>query len=291
MPIVGDIVTAAGKVMRIIKFKGTICFMGIRIDCLVADINTTIVSSGQTALENGFKWTFRPYEQGEVTSTTNNVTIPLKSVDKLYPLARNLFTSTVEKFQLRPQPTVFTCLPCVEQSTNFPADQLRTESSTLARAQEAAARLKSSFPHAAKAGGSKETTDTNLGNSPSTPVSRKAEGPFGSALEKAKARADELRAMRRIEEALHIPEIAKCNQTNTPHISEIAKCNQTTTPLRMSYNPLSVYTSKSKLAPGNFSDILSPLSDPRLDEISDTEEGSLEKGRNSSNFIESHPDF
>ena len=37
-PIDGDIVTAASEVMGIIKFKGTICFMGVRIDCLVADI-------------------------------------------------------------------------------------------------------------------------------------------------------------------------------------------------------------------------------------------------------------
>ena len=115
---------------------------------------------------------------------------------------------------------------------------MRTESSTLARAREAAAKLKSSFPHAAKAGGAKETADIVLGNSPSTPVSHKAEKPFGSTLQRAKAKADELRAMRRIGEALHIPEIAKCNQE--------------TTPLRMTYNPLSVYASKSKLAPGNF---------------------------------------
>ena len=53
-PIEGDIVTAAGDVMGIIKFSGTICFMGIRISCLVADINTSIVSSGQTAEENNF---------------------------------------------------------------------------------------------------------------------------------------------------------------------------------------------------------------------------------------------
>ena len=70
--------------------------------------------------------------------------------------------------------------------------------------------------------------------------------------------------MRRIGEALHIPEIAKCNQS--------------TTPLRMTFNPLSVYASKSKLAPGNFSEILSPLSDPHLDEISDNEDGCMEKG-------------
>jgi hypothetical protein len=44
-PIDGDIVTAAGDVMGIIKFKGSICFMGVRIECLVADINTSIVSS------------------------------------------------------------------------------------------------------------------------------------------------------------------------------------------------------------------------------------------------------
>ena len=85
----------------------------------------------------------------------------------------------------------------------------------LARAREAAARLKSSFPHGAKAENSKEISDKTLGNSFSTPVSHKAEGPFGSTLQKAKARADELRAMRRIGEALHISEIAKCNQTTT----------------------------------------------------------------------------
>jgi hypothetical protein len=44
-PIDGDIVTAAGEVMGIIKFKGSICFMGIRIDCLIATINSSIVSS------------------------------------------------------------------------------------------------------------------------------------------------------------------------------------------------------------------------------------------------------
>jgi hypothetical protein len=49
-PIDGDIVTAAGDVMGIIKFKGSICFMGVRIECLVADINTSIVSSGKTAI-------------------------------------------------------------------------------------------------------------------------------------------------------------------------------------------------------------------------------------------------
>ena len=53
-PIDGDIVTAAGEVMGIIKFKGTICFMGIRIECLVANINTSIVSSKKTASENKF---------------------------------------------------------------------------------------------------------------------------------------------------------------------------------------------------------------------------------------------
>ena len=57
-PIDGDIVTAAGEVMGIIKFKGSICFMGIRIECLVATINSSIVSSGKTALENNFSWTF-----------------------------------------------------------------------------------------------------------------------------------------------------------------------------------------------------------------------------------------
>ena len=42
-PIEGDIVTAAGDVMGIIKFTGTICFMGIRISCMVADINTALI--------------------------------------------------------------------------------------------------------------------------------------------------------------------------------------------------------------------------------------------------------
>ena len=102
MPIDGDIVTAAGEVMGIIKFKGTICFMGVRIDCLVADINTTIVSSGQTALENGFKWTFGPYAQGEVTSTTNNVTIPLISASAtVSPL---IFTSVQDMFTTSENP-------------------------------------------------------------------------------------------------------------------------------------------------------------------------------------------
>jgi hypothetical protein len=85
----GDIVTAAGDVMGIIKFSGTICFMGIRISCLVADINTSIVSSGQTAEENNFSWTFGPGKHGSVTSHTNNITFPLTVVDRLYPLPKH----------------------------------------------------------------------------------------------------------------------------------------------------------------------------------------------------------
>ena len=46
----------------------------------------------------------------------------------------------------------------------------------------------------------------------------------------------------------------------------------------MKYNPLSVYASKSKLAPGKFSEILTPLSDPFLDEISDNDEENTGKG-------------
>ena len=97
-PIDGDIVTAAGEVMGIIKFKGFICFMGVRIECLVANISTSIVSSRKTAIENNFTWTFGPGEFASVTSHNNNVTIPLKLVDKLYSLSKNLFTTTVEDF-------------------------------------------------------------------------------------------------------------------------------------------------------------------------------------------------
>ena len=46
----------------------------------------------------------------------------------------------------------------------------------------------------------------------------------------------------------------------------------------MMYNPLSVYASKSKLAPGKFSKILTPSSDLFLDEISDTDEQNTGKG-------------
>jgi len=98
-PIDGDIVTAAGEVMGIIKFKGSICFMGIRIECLVATINSSIVSSGKTALENNFSWTFRPGDHASVTSHTNNVTVSLKLVDNLYPVPRNLFTARAQDFE------------------------------------------------------------------------------------------------------------------------------------------------------------------------------------------------
>ena len=273
-PIDGDIVTAAGDVMEIIKFKGSICFMGVRIECLVADINTSIVSSGKTALENNFSWTFGPGENASVTSHDNNITIALKLVDNLYPLSKYLFTSAVEDFQLSPKPAVFTCLPCAVPPT-MPAHIPLQESSILARAREAASRLKGGFPQGAKAGGNIETIDRDRGNSTPLPASLKKEGPFGSSLRHAQTVADELRAMRKIGEALHSPE-------PSTHSSS-------TTPLRMTYNPLSVYTSKSKLAPGTFSELLTPNSDPMLDDFSDTEDTDSGKGTNSINYIEFNP--
>ena len=120
-PIDGDNVTAAGEVMGIIKFKGSICFMGIRIECLVATINSSIVSSGKTALENKFSWTFGPGEHASVTSHSNDITIPLRLVDNLYPLPRNLFTAKTEDFRYSAPPTtVFTCKPRERQPT-YPA--------------------------------------------------------------------------------------------------------------------------------------------------------------------------
>ena len=66
-PVEGDIITAAGDVMGIIKFKRTICFMGIRLERYVADTNTSIVSLGKTALENGFVWIMGPGDTGSVS--------------------------------------------------------------------------------------------------------------------------------------------------------------------------------------------------------------------------------
>ena len=106
-PIDGNIVTAAGEVMGIIKFKGSICFMGIRIECLVATINSSIVSSRKTAIENNFSWIFGPGDHASVTSHTNNATVSLKLVDNLYPLPRNLFTANcIPKNVSRVQTTV-----------------------------------------------------------------------------------------------------------------------------------------------------------------------------------------
>ena len=121
-PIDDDIVTAAGDVMGMIKFKRYICFMGVRIECLVANINTSIVSSGKTAVENKFSWTFGPGEFASVTSHDNNVTVPFKLVDKLYPLSKNLFTATVEEFIFFTAPTVLSCKPC----TGHPISSSRT---------------------------------------------------------------------------------------------------------------------------------------------------------------------
>jgi hypothetical protein len=72
--------------------------------------------------------------------------------------------------------------------------------------------------------------------------------------------------MRNIGEALLTPDQSNSSTSNP------------STPLRMKYNPLSVYASKSKLAPGKFSEILTPLSDPFLDEISDNDEQNTGKG-------------
>jgi len=66
--------------------------------------------------------------------------------------------------------------------------------------------------------------------------------------------------MRNIGEALLTPD-QRTRSTSNP-----------STPLKMKYNPLSVYASKPKLAPGKFSEILTPLSDPLLDEVSDVDE-------------------
>jgi len=72
--------------------------------------------------------------------------------------------------------------------------------------------------------------------------------------------------MRKIGEALLSPEQSSSSTSNP------------STPLRMKYNPLSVYASKSKLTPGKFNEILAPLSDPFLDEISGNDEDNTGKG-------------
>jgi len=113
--------------------------MGIRIECLVATINSSIVSSGKTALENNFSWTFGPGDHASVTSHTNNVTVSLKLVDNLYPLPRNLFTARAEDFKFFNPPTVLQCKPCVSQPTS--PEREKKGLSTLERARAAAAKL------------------------------------------------------------------------------------------------------------------------------------------------------
>ena len=143
---------------------------------------------------------------------------------------------------------------------------MRADTSVAARAREAVRRLKEGLSQRAKEGGTEETIDPRRGHSPSLPVSRKHEAPFGSTLRKAQLRADEIRAMRRIGETLLTPDQSSSSTSNP------------STPLRMTYNPLSVYASKSKLAPGKFKEILTPLSDPYLDELSDKDEQNTGKG-------------
>ena len=157
--------------------------MRTRIECLIATINSSIVSSGKTALENNFSWTFGPGEHASVTSHSNDITIPLRLVDNLYPLPRNLFTAKTEDFRYSAPPTtVFTCKPCARQPT-YPA-HAKKELSILDRARAAAAKLTKTSSPKARAEGSNETADVNRRTStPQTPTLK--ERPFGSTLERA----------------------------------------------------------------------------------------------------------
>ena len=134
---------------------------------------------------------------------------------------------------------VLTCLTCTAYPTSRAHASLN-ETTSLARAQEAAVKLKECLPHRVKTKGISETIDCCRGNSPPKPVTLK-EGSFGSALHHVKSIVDELRVMHRIGQAL-----------NTPNASQ----GSMSTPVRMKYNPLSVYASKSKLATGKFSYIM-----------------------------------
>ena len=118
-----------------------------------------------------------------VTSHSNNVTIPLRLVDNLYPLPRNLFTAQVEDFRyLLPSTSVLTCKPCERQPTS-PA-HAKGELSTLERARAAAAKLTKTSTPRARAEESTETADANRrASTPQTPTLK--ERPFGSTLEKS----------------------------------------------------------------------------------------------------------
>ena len=94
------------------------------------------------------------------------------------------------------QLTVLTCKPCTGQPIN--SSRAMKESSALERAREAVSRLrKTSFSKdrdVSKYVNAIETADIDLRNSKPTPRNP-MERPFGSALERAKTRAAELRAM------------------------------------------------------------------------------------------------
>ena len=116
----------------------------------------------------------------------------------------------------------------------------------------------------------------------STPQSQNLlERPFGSTLERAQAKAAELKAMRRIGKALQeldTLDSVKC-PTSVPYDKSVS------TSLRTTYNSFSVYT--SKLSSGNFGDILDPVPDLADDESDLEESSSLEKGgENPNNSIE-----
>ena len=170
-----------------------------------------------------------------------------------------------------PSSTVLTCKPCERQPTS-PA-RAKGELSTLERARTAAAKLTKTSTPRARAEESTETADANRrASTPQTPTLK--ERPFGSTFEKAKQRADELRAMRRIGEALQALDTVDTSKSKSPTFVPYNKSVPTS--LRNTYNSFSVYT--SKLSSGNFGDILDPVPD-LVDDDSDLEESSsLEKG-------------
>ena len=90
--------------------------------------------------------------------------------------------------------------------------------------------------------------------------------------------------MRRIEEAMQALDTIVTSKSKSP--TSVPYHTSVPTSLRNTYNFFSVYT--SELSSGKFSDILSPMSEPILDEDSNLEESSgLEKGGGRTRTIQS----
>ena len=173
------------------------------------------------------------------------------------------------------------CKPCVIQPTS--PEREKKGLSTLDRARAAASKLCKPSSARARAEGNIETAVEERRTS--TPLSQNlSERPFGSTLERAQAKAAELKAMRCIGKALQdLDTLDSLCSSSVPYDKSIS------TSLRTTYNSFSVYT--SKLSSGNFGDILDPVPDLADDESDLEESSSLEKGGEPEQFNRVQPRF